>query len=131
MARSKPRGGDDMAKGDLFINEIEIPRQSLSYSPGWIDFRQEERTIDNTLVSDLKAQKRIFSFSWGVLMDGLFVADILELYLIGDDVTFTETQADLTDVEYICQLKISPEYIREIESGNYAFSGFSISLEEV
>jgi hypothetical protein len=121
-----------MAKGDLQIDTILLPDNGdLKYQPGFIQFEQKQRTVDNTLVSDFRAIKYKFAFSWGNPLDGIFMADLVELYLAGNDVTFIETNADLSTNTYICRLSISETTLREIASGNYAFSGFSMNLEEI
>jgi hypothetical protein len=120
-----------MAKGDLQINSILLPLDDIQYKPGWIDYEVTDRTINRTLVSDFIAFKRTFDISWKNPLEGSFLADLLDLYLAKEDVTFTETAADLTTTAYTCRMSISNKYLREIMSGNYAFSGFSITLEEV
>jgi hypothetical protein len=121
-----------MAKGDLQIDTILLPDNGdLRYTPGFISFEQTARTIDNTLVSDFKALKHKFSFSWNNPLDGNFLADIIDLYLANDDVTFTQTNADLSTSVYTCKIFISESMLREIASGNYAYSGFTLTLEEV
>jgi len=119
------------AKGDLKINDILLPLEGLQYKPGWIDYEVTDRTINKTLVSDFVAFKRTFAISWSYPLDGSFLADLLDLYIAKADVTFTETGADLVDTSYTCKLSISSSYLRELYSGNYAFSGFAITLEEV
>lgn len=122
-------------KGELKINSIVIPDSSLNFSPGWISFEVTQRTIDNTLVSDLKDDKRKFNLSWDNCIDGDFFEQIVALYELGEDVTFTVTAEDLTDDVYDCHLTISPEVLRKVtrkrETGNYAYSGFAIALEEI
>lgn len=109
---------------------IVLPEYQRKYSQGWIDFEVKDRTINRTLVSDFVAFKRVFTISWPVV-DGSLMAELLEIYLLKNDVTFYETQADLSVRSYICRLDIGREVLRDIEAGNFAFSGFSITLEEV
>ena len=104
-----------MAKGDLAINSIQLRKDNIRYSPGWIDIETTDRTINGTLVSDVIAMKRRFTITWN---NPIACA-------------FTETQSDLTTGSYTCKLDISQTYLREIIAGNYAFSGFTITLEEV
>lgn len=120
-----------MAKGDLTLGSVPLPIQGIKYSPGWIDYEKKARTINNTLVSDLVAFKRKFTISWDNPLDGSFMADLLDMYIAKQDLTFVETQSDLTTVSYTVHIDIASEYLREIASGNYAFSGFKITLEEV
>lgn len=120
-----------MAKGDLTLGGVALPLEGIKYSPGWIDYEKTARTINNTLVSDLVAFKRKFSISWENPLDGAFMADLLDMYVAKEDLTFTETQSDLTTLSYTVHIDIGSEYLREIYSGNYAFSGFKITLEEV
>ena len=120
-----------MAKGELTINSIPLPLDGMRYSQGYIDFELKERTIDQTLVSDFIAFKRIFNISWSNPLDGSFMADIIDLYLLKEDVTLYEVQADLTTKSFVCALTIGSNFLREMYARNYAFSGFSISLEEV
>ncbi len=118
-------------KGDLLLNGVLLPMDSISYKPGWLDFEVTERTVNRTLVSDFVAFKRTFEVSWSNPLDGAFMADLIDLYVLKEDVTFSEVQPDLSSLTYTCKLSISPTYLRELYAGNYAFSGFSITLEEV
>jgi len=122
-------------KGELKINAIIMPDHSLKYAPGFISFEVMQRTIDNTLVSDLKDDKRKFSLSWDNALDGAFVESIIALYVAGADVTFTVTDEALVDTVYDCHISISLEILRKFsrkrETGNYAYSGFAIELEEI
>lgn len=120
-----------MAKGDLQLGAILLPIEGIKYSQGWIDYEKTRRTIDNTLVSDLVAFKRKFTIAWDNPLDGSFMADLLDMYIAKADLTFIETQADLTTLSYTVHIDIGSDYLREIYSGNYAFSGFKITLEEV
>lgn len=103
----------------------------IRFNPGHIDFEVSDRTIDKTLVSDFITIKNKFTISWDYPVSGTFMAEIVELYLAKEDVTFTVTNADATTSVYTCWLSISEECLREIVSGSYAFSGFTISMEEV
>lgn len=120
-----------MAAGDLQINTILLPLPGIRFSPGYIDFETSDRTINKTLVSDFYTIKRKFTISWDYPVTGTFMADMVDLYLAKEDVTLTVTNADTTTDVYTCWLKISDEVLRELASGNYAFSGFTIYLEEV
>lgn len=118
-------------KGDLQLGAIPLPLQGIKFSEGWIDFEKKRRTINNTLVSDLVAFKRKFSISWDNPLDGAFLADLLDLYIAKEDLTFTVTNADLTTTAYTVHIDIGSDILREIYSGNYAYSGFKIELEEI
>ena len=121
-----------MAIGDLTINGNLIPgRQNLRFSQGYIDFEETQRTIDKTLVSDFVKFKRSFSISWTSYIDGPLLVSFLDIYIAKEDVTFVVTDYDGTDSTYICKLGISPEFLREIKVGYFAYSGFSLTLEEV
>jgi hypothetical protein len=109
---------------------ITLPIYQRTYSQGWIDFEVVERTINRTLVSDFVAFKRRFSIEWE-LASGELVAELLDLYLDKEDVIFEETQADNSVKTWTCRLSISDDIVRDIEVGNFAFSGFGITLEEV
>jgi hypothetical protein len=120
--------------GDLKITynstEIMLPEYERKYTQGWIDFEVSERTVNRTLVSDFIAFKRAFGITWNVL-DGEFMYQLVEIYLTKKDVTFSEKQSDGSWKSWICKMSISESLLREVEVGNYAFSGFSITLEEV
>jgi len=120
-----------MAKGDLKINALELPIDNIKFSQDWIDFEVQDRTINRTLVSDFIAFKRKFVLTWQYPLEGAFLADLLDLYIAKEDVTFTVTNADLTESLYTCKVDINGAYLREMLSGNYIFSGFGITLEEV
>lgn len=121
-----------MAIGDLTINGILIPGNfNLKFSQGYIDFEETQRTIDKTLVSDFASFKRIFNISWTSFIQGDLLADFLDMYIAKDDVTFVVSNADGTDSTYICKLSISNEFLREIKVGDFAYSGFTLTLEEV
>jgi len=120
-----------MAKGDLKINTLELPIETVKFTEGWLDFEVQDRTINRTLVSDFIAFKRKFSITWGYAISGTLLADLLDLYIAKEDVVFTIVNADLTETLYTCKVSISDTYLREIISGNYAFSGFTVELEEV
>lgn len=120
-----------MAVGDIQLNTTLLPNEGLRFSPGYIDFEVSDRTIDKTLVSDFITIKRKFGITWEYPISGTLMADIVELYLAKADVTVSVTNSDLTISTYTCWLSISDESLREIASGVYAFSGFSISMEEV
>lgn len=120
-----------MAAGDIQINTILLPIPGLRFSPGYIDFEIRDRTINKTLVSDFVTIKNRFTITWEYPVSGTFMAEILTLYLAKDDVTLTVTNSDLSTTAYTCALMVSHETLREITSGSYAFSGFSITLEEV
>ncbi len=120
-----------MAKGDLSLNGVILPNIGIQYTKGHIVFEVMDRTINKTLVSDYVTTKKTFKMSWSNILDGAFMADLIDIYELREDVTFIETQADLTTITTICKMTISDSYLRELESGNYAFSGFSIKLEEV
>jgi hypothetical protein len=109
---------------------IILPEFERKYSQGWIDFEVSERTINRTLVSDFVAFKRSFSITWN-LLDGAILTSLLDLYLAKEDVIFYEQQANGTFKNWTCKLGISDSILREVESGNFAFSGFAITLEEV
>lgn len=109
---------------------IILPEFERKYSQGWIDFEVSERTINRTLVSDFVAFKRTFSITWNIL-DGAVLASLLDLYLAKEDVTFYEEQADSSFKSWVCKIGISDSILREVEAGNFAFSGFAITLEEV
>jgi hypothetical protein len=109
---------------------IVLPDFERQYSQGWIDFEVSERTINRTLVSDFVAFKRTFTISWPILSEETLAA-LLEWYLDKEDVTFTETQSDSSTLSWTCRISISDSILREIEAVDYAFSGFSITLEEV
>lgn len=117
--------------GELQIDTILLPDYGLRFSEGYIDFEVKDRTIDRTLVSDFVAIKRIFTVAWDNPISGTLLADLVDLYMAKEDVTFTVTNADTTNTVYTCRLDIGNEYLREIASGNYAFSGLVITLEEV
>jgi hypothetical protein len=110
--------------------EIFLPEFERKYTQGWLDFEVTERTINRTLVSDFVAFKRVFSITWNVL-DGEIMSSLILLYLGKQDVVFSEQQPDTTWLSWTCKLAISDSIFREIEVGNFAFSGFSITLEEV
>lgn len=120
-----------MAVGDIQINTIILPNEGLRFTPGYIDFEVKDRTINKTLVSDFATIKRKFTIIWDYPVTGTFMADILELYLAKEDVTLYVTEANATISQYTCWLDISKENLRDISSGVYAFSGFTIMLEEV
>lgn len=120
-----------MAKGDIQINSVLLPFEGIKVSYGYIDFEVVDRTIDKTLVSDFIALKRIFTISWDNMVSGTFMADIIDIYILKQDVTLIVTNADLSTSTYTCKLSISDRVLRELYSGNYAFSGFTITLEEV
>ncbi|MBA4274026.1 MAG: hypothetical protein C0436_00070 [Alphaproteobacteria bacterium] len=109
---------------------IILPEWERKYTQGWIDFEVTERTINRTLVSDFIAFKRRFGITWNIL-DGNTMAALIDLYLAKEDVTFHERQPNGTFRTWTCRLQISEGILREIEIGNYAFSGFAITLEEV
>jgi hypothetical protein len=120
-----------MAAGDIQINAILLPIPGLRFTPGYIDFEVRDRTIDKTLVSDFVTIKHSFNIGWDYPVSGVFMADMVTLYLAKADVTLTVTNSDLTTTVYTCSLDISKEHLREIASGSYAFSGFTLMLEEV
>lgn len=109
---------------------IVLPEWERKYTQSWIDFEVTERTINRTLVSDFIAFKRKFNVTWNVL-DGATMAAIIDIYLAKEDIVFHEQQSNGSFRTYTCRLSISANILREIEIGNYAFSGFSIELEEV
>lgn len=109
---------------------IVLPEWERKYTQGWIDFEVTERTINRTLVSDFIAFKRKFSITWNIL-DGATMAAIIDIYLAKEDIVFHERQSNGTFRSWTCRLSISDGILREIEAGNYAFSGFAITLEEV
>lgn len=117
--------------GELQIDTILLPEYGLRFSEGYIDFEVKDRTIDRTLVSDFVAIKRVFTIAWDNPISGTLLASILEIYIAKKDVSFAITNADTSTTTYTCRLDIGGEYLREIASGNYAFSGFTITLEEV
>jgi hypothetical protein len=110
--------------------EIFLPEYERKYTQGWIDFEVSERTINKTLVSDFVAFKRTFAVTWNVL-DGEVMSSLIMLYLNKQDVNFHEKQPDGSYLSWVCKLSISQSIFREIEIGNFAFSGFAITLEEV
>ena len=120
-----------MAVGDVQINTMLLPNEGMRFSPGYIDFEVKDRTINKTLVSDFVSIKRVFTITWEYPISGTLMADLVELYLAKEDVTLSVTESDTTVSAYTCWLDISKESLREISSGVYAFSGFSVTLEEV
>jgi hypothetical protein len=119
---------------DLKLNqgatEIFLPEFERKYTQGWLDFEVSERTINRTLVSDFVGFKRTFSVTWNVL-EGEIMSSLILLYLTKQDVIFSEQQPDGSFLSWTCKLSISQSLLREIDAGNFAFSGFSITLEEV
>lgn len=120
-----------MAKGDLKIGTLELPIDTVKFTEGWIDFEVQDRTVNRTLVSDFIAFKRKFSITWQYPISGTLLAELLDIYIAKADVVFTIVNADLTETLYTCKVSISGDYLREIIAGNYAFSGFTVELEEV
>ena len=118
-------------KGDLFIDTYLVPDSSLVFTKGRLDFEKTERTINNTLVSDFIGFKKTFALEWGNWLDGDFVDYIIGIYEAKEDVEFKEVLADNTEEVSICKLSISDSYVREYKEKNFAFSGFTVSLEEV
>ena len=118
-------------QGDLFIGSFLVPDNTLVYSEGWIDFEVTQRTIDNTLVSDFIGFKRKFSMSWENWLSGGFVDYVVGIYEAKQDVVFKKILADNSEELYTCKLSISDNYVREYKELDFAFSGFSITLEEV
>ena len=116
--------------GELRINSMILPKEGRLYSPGWLNFEVKQRTINRTLVSDLQGIKRKFTIAWDRVYGTLF-ADLIDLYLDNVDVTFTEVKPDLTEAVYNCRLSIPQSVRRELESGEYGYTGFSITLEEI
>jgi hypothetical protein len=116
--------------GILKLNGITLPSRNIQYTQGWIDFEVKDRTINKTLVSDFIAIKRVFSISWPVL-EGSFMAQLINIYLAKNDVTFEEQQPNGSFLSFTCRMAISESVLREIDIENYAFSGFSFRLEEV
>ena len=110
--------------------EIILPEYQRQYSQGWIDFEITDRTINKTLVSDFVAFKKVFTINWNIV-EGEFMASLIFLYLEKEDVTFSEQQPDGSWLSWVCRLTISNSLQREADAGNFAFSGFSITLEEV
>jgi hypothetical protein len=109
---------------------LVLPEWERKYTQGYIDFEVSERTINRTLVSDFIAFKRTFGVTWNIL-DGATISTLIDLYLAKEDVVFYEEQPNSSFLNWTCRLSISQSILREIEIGNYAFSGFSITLEEV
>ena len=109
---------------------IELPEAGRLYEPGWIDFEVTERTINRALVSDFIAFKRLFVVSYDRVYGDLF-ADLLELFLAKEDVTFFEEQPNGTYQQYICRIDFPQSVKRELSRGLYGYTGFSFSLEEV
>jgi hypothetical protein len=120
-----------MNPGDLYIDTFEVPSKARRYSPGWIEFEQTRRTINNTLTSDFLAQKRKFFIEWSTWLDGDFIEYIVGIYLAGNDVVFKVCESDGTEKSYTCRLTIPSTYVREYEEKGFAYSGFNITLEEV
>jgi len=118
------------SKGELRVNDITLPIEGRLYTPGYIDFEVTQRTIDRTLVSDFVTIKRTFNVAWDRAY-GSLVAPLIELYLAKEDVTFYEVQPDLTTDSYTCRLSIPDSFTRELQSGEYGYTGFAITLEEV
>jgi hypothetical protein len=120
--------------GELFLRQgtttIVLPTYKRNYAPGYITIENTERTLDGSLVSDLIAIKRRFDVSWPVI-DGEFVASILPIYLNRDAVEFGETQPDNTVAWFDCRLTIPESILREIEIGEFAFSGFALNLVQI
>lgn len=117
-------------KGDIKLNGILLPVDT-KLARGYIDFEVTERTINRTLVSDFITLKNTFSLSWDEIILGNLLAFILDIYLLKEDVTIEITNADLTTNIYNCHLSISQSILREIASGDYAYSGFNVKLEEI
>lgn len=121
-------------QGELRIEKgatvIVLTNINRLYEPGWIDFEIKQRTINNTLVSDLKDIKRRFVVSYDRIYGTLF-ADIIDLWLENEDVTFIEVQSDLTELSFTCRIEFPDSVRRELESGDYGYTGFAFTLEEV
>jgi|WetSurMetagenome_2_1015567.scaffolds.fasta_scaffold424529_2 hypothetical protein len=120
-----------MAQGDFYINDILLPKSSIKPTKGRLDFEISERTIDNTFVSDLKAIKEKRSFTWENALDEDFITPMMEIYYAGEDVIYREVNSDLTETTFTMRMKIPDDIAQEVLEGSYAYSGFSISLEEV
>lgn len=117
-------------KGDIKFNGILLPEET-NMTRGYIDFEVTERTINKTLVSDFIIIKNMFTLEWENLISGSLLAFFLNTYLLKEDVTLTIENADGTLDIFTCHLTISNSILREITAGDYAFSGFSMTLEEV
>jgi hypothetical protein len=122
------------SKGELRIvhgvDTFILPTFGRLYEITNIDFEVKQRTVNKTLVSDFQDIKKRFTISWDRSYGTLY-ADLLEIFLEREDVTFIEVQPDLSEVSYTCLMSISESVRREIEAGDYGFTGFSIVLEEV
>jgi hypothetical protein len=121
-------------KGDLFINNIQVPDKYLTLTEGRVEFRKERRSINNTLTSDIITTKKTFTFAFdreSVWVDGAYVRSMVSLYELGGDVIFKTVEHDSTEKEYICAIKMDVSLVREWKEDNFAYSGFSFVLEEV
>jgi len=120
-----------MAQGDVYLNSTLMPGSSLKVTKGYLDFEVSDRTIDKTFVSDFVATKRTRSLYWENFLDEDFVDAMIALYLLKEDVVYSEVNSDLTITTFTVRMSISSEILREIDEGSYAYSGFVITMEEV
>lgn len=109
---------------------VELPTLRANYAPGYIPLEVTDRTIDGTLVSDIIALKRKFDISWPII-DGGFMGQFVEWYVEREPLEFGEEQPDGSTVWFNVWMDIPESILREIEAGDYAFSGFRLNMVEI
>jgi len=120
--------------GDIWLgvlgSEILLPRAGLRFTPSDTELIKEARTIDGTLVSDLKAVKKHFEISYDPATTGTNLTALLALYNLHIDLNLIVTNEDATTSAYVVVLRPIPRG-RSLVSDVWLWSGVSIILDEV
>lgn len=120
--------------GDIWLgvlgDEILLPRPGLRFTPSDTEIIQEARTIDGTLVSDLKAVKKHFEISYDPATTGTNLTALLALYNLHVDLNLIVTNEDATTTAYTVVLRPIPRG-RMLVSDVWLWSGVTLVLDEV
>lgn len=120
--------------GDIWLgvlgSEILLPRAGLRFAPSDTEIIQESRTIDGTLVSDLKAVKKHFEISYDPVTTGTNLTALLALYNLHTELNIIVTNEDATTSEYTVVLRPIPRG-RSLVSDVWLWSGVTLVLDEV
>lgn len=120
--------------GDIWIgvlsSEILLPRAGLRFTPSDVELSTEARTVDGTLVSDLKAVKKHFEISYDPATTGTNLTTLLALYNLHTELNLIVTNEDATTSEYTVVLRPIPRG-RSLVSDVWLWSGVTLVLDEV
>ena len=114
----------------VFGSEILLSRAGLRFTPSDIESIVENRTIDNTLVSDLKGVKKHFEIAYDPATTGTNLTALLALYNLHVDLNLIVTNEDETTTAYTVVLRPIPRG-RMLVSDVWLWSGVTLILDEV